>query len=508
MFTKPLVRPRLPRSFMLRLLLATIILTAQFHPVLAPPVTAAPASSGLTTVGDFLSLGANTIRELQEAIELANDEVKEILEQLEQDIEEITGMLEQKFQTNVDYLISGLDAATRNIIFQLESQIATVNELIQGNIEQIGEEARKTIRDASVQVQLMADDLEQTLQRSTLFIGITGAFLLDRATNNILLIAAIIMLGVGLLVFIWLLYTRRLPTGLARAVAFSFMALYLGLFGALTVSPVRALAMTFTGVGIEKQLADVARGPQVIDARPDTIVLGETQEVDIWGSTLLPDGQIPAVAIAGTAVTVTAAVDNHIVVDVASLEAPEGSKRLTLLYDGEEGPGAVVTIDSPEPPADPAELEITEFSINPSSPTEGRNVEATVKVCNRGDSPASGFVVQWKPTASHPGLSKPVQGADVGECPETFFPSFAYPSPGTFDAIAIVDALFEVDEADDNNNSRTRSITVQREISDPPSPPPPTATSPPACPASRPICCDPGPNDTCRLCVASGQRCP
>jgi hypothetical protein len=285
-------RQYLPAAFLLRLLLVTTILVGQLNPVLTPPAAAAPGV--LQTIGDFLSLGANTARELQKAIELASGEMKEILELLKQDIEELMHTLEQKFQNNVNYALSSLDAATWNILLQLESQITTVNELLREDIRLISQEAQQAIRLTSLEIRRAVSDLEQSFQRSVLWIGITGAFLIDRATFNAILIIAIVMLGLGLLVFIWLLFTQRMPSGLARNLVFLFMAVYFALFGSLVVPPVRGYAMTFTGVGLERQLQDVPSGPRVIDAFPDTIVLGETQEVEVWGSILRPEGKANA----------------------------------------------------------------------------------------------------------------------------------------------------------------------------------------------------------------------
>lgn len=47
----------------------------------AMPAAAAPPAGVLQTVGDFLSLGANTMRELQEAIKLASGEAKQLLQE-------------------------------------------------------------------------------------------------------------------------------------------------------------------------------------------------------------------------------------------------------------------------------------------------------------------------------------------------------------------------------------------------------------------------------------------
>ena len=48
---------------------------SQLTPMLTPPAAAAPVAGVVQTVGDFLSLGANTIREIQKAIAVAGAEI-------------------------------------------------------------------------------------------------------------------------------------------------------------------------------------------------------------------------------------------------------------------------------------------------------------------------------------------------------------------------------------------------------------------------------------------------
>ena len=61
------------RSFVRLSLIATLLMS-QLTPMLTPPAAAAPVAGVVQTIGDFLSLGANTVRELQEAIQIAGAE--------------------------------------------------------------------------------------------------------------------------------------------------------------------------------------------------------------------------------------------------------------------------------------------------------------------------------------------------------------------------------------------------------------------------------------------------
>ena len=78
---------------MVNLVLVVTLLLGVLSPVAAqaaaPAPVAAPPAGVLQTLGDFLSLGANTVREIQQAITLAGQETRDTLDQLNG---EITGL--------------------------------------------------------------------------------------------------------------------------------------------------------------------------------------------------------------------------------------------------------------------------------------------------------------------------------------------------------------------------------------------------------------------------------
>ena len=298
-------RPFAIRSFV-RLSLIAILLMSQLTPILTPPAAAAPVAGVVQTIGDFLSLGANTVRELQDAIQIAGAEVRGTLDQLNNDISTIVQTLSQTYQDNLNVTINSLDAATRNKLLELQGLIDQVNQTLQQDIALASDAAKDVIRKASLEIRRATLELEQGLKNVIIVGGETAAYVVDRAIYNAILVIAIVMLGVGLLVFILLLFLRRLPQGLARALLIGFIAFYLALFGSLAlVPPVRGYAMTFTGIGLEQRLEKVANEPRILDIIPDRIILGDTREVEIWGNTLRPQDQSPTVKIADRSVPVT-----------------------------------------------------------------------------------------------------------------------------------------------------------------------------------------------------------
>lgn len=451
---------------LLRLSLVVILLAGQLNPVLIPSAAAVPSAGGLQTIGDFLSLGANTMRELQTAIDMAGDELMgDTLEQLYNDIDTIIETLSRTYQHNLDVTINSLNAFTRNKLLELQRLIDQVNQKLQEDIMLVSREAQNVIRQASLEIRRATLELEQSLKNVIIVSGETAAYVVDRAIYDAILVVALVLLGLGLLLFIWLLFSRRLPGGFARLLLLLFMAAYLALFGAMVLlPPVRGYAMAYTGVGLEQRLEKVANEPRIFDVFPHTIILGQTPELEVWGSTLRPEGKSPTAKIAGLPVTVTASSDQRVVVNVADLTAPEGSHNLILIYDGREGAREVVNVSHLTPTPAPPDLVVFGLHIDPSSPVVGDNAHAIIWVRNRGSGPARRFEVELRPYAGHPGLTTEVPVLNATQS-QSFAFDFAYPNPGNFDAVAIADVSNSVPETNEANNSRTLRVTVQ--------PPPP-----------------------------------
>lgn len=418
----------------------------------------------LTTIGDFLSLGANTIREIQEAIQLAGQEVRDTLEQLQNDLASMLQQLEQTYQDNLNITINSLDTATRNKLMELQSFITQINDTLQDDIRLVSTEAQNVIREAANQVRRVTNDLKQSLEEVIVVGGETVAFVLDKAFYNGLLIIALVLLGIGLLIFVWLLFSKRLPEGgLSRGLVLLFMGLYVLVFGAIVLVPqARAFVMTQTGIGLRERLDKIVSQPTLLQIVPDSILAGTTQEVDVWGSNLTPDGVSPTATIAGISVPVSAASRDRVVLNVAGLSAPDGSTNLVLTYPERDPLTGVVRVIRPTPIPQPPDLDVTGFSLSPSPTTARANTAASITVLNRGQTEARNFIVQWQPISGQSGTFQQTSVASLAPgASRAFTFNFSYPNAGTFDSVAVVDSLGTVSESNEANNSRTFRITVQ-----------------------------------------------
>jgi hypothetical protein len=212
------------------------------------------------TVGDFLSLGANTAREAQEAARVAGDESRETLDQFSNDLEALVKTVGEQYKDNLDVTIASLDEFTRKKIEDLTNRIVQINGLLQDNIKLASRETqniiRTTVRTTGEEVRETTKQLEESF-KNVMIVGIEGAaYVVDRTTNNSIVFLSLGMLAVGLLFFIVLLVKSTLPSGLAvRILAFTLGLLYLIIFGSMAfLSPVRAQAMSYSGIGLNQNL--------------------------------------------------------------------------------------------------------------------------------------------------------------------------------------------------------------------------------------------------------------
>jgi hypothetical protein len=283
-------------------------------------------------------------------------------------------------------------------------------------------------------------------------------YVVDRALFNVVLIISLVLLGLGLLLFVWLVFSKRLPEGIMRLIALLLMVAFIVVFGALALVPrVRAQVMSAAGLGLEKEFKRVTEPvPEVVGVTPGVITLGETASIRLIGVSLRPEGKTVTAKIGGVNVPVSAAADREAVLNTSGLAIAEGAHEAILLYNGTEAPKtrALVEVKRKVTPLPPPDLIISSFTLSPSSPTVGANTTATVVIRNQGGSTANAFFVRWKPFAAHTGFPQAVGSLAAGATQTLNF-TFAYTNSGTIDTVVTVDSTGAVSEGNEGNNNRT-----------------------------------------------------
>lgn len=111
------------------------------------------------------------------------------------------------------------------------------------------------------------------------------------------------------------------------------------------------------------------------------------------------------------------------------------------------------------------DLEITALFFAPAQPVRGIGGTAWVVVRNRGNTAAPSFILEWKPTELSAPLASQVNGLDAGESAIVSF-DYTYKFFGTFLSTATLDRTDDVNELDEDNNTRDLEVVVEEDFID------------------------------------------
>jgi hypothetical protein len=111
-----------------------------------------------------------------------------------------------------------------------------------------------------------------------------------------------------------------------------------------------------------------------------------------------------------------------------------------------------------------ADLAIQIFVVNPAGPAIGDPVDVTWTIINQGTAAAGSFKVHWYPdaVAASPSCAWPIPSLAPGATVSQPSPcnTYSYGAAGTYNSKLIIDALNEVPESNEGNNTQTIPITV------------------------------------------------
>lgn len=412
------------------------------------------ALAGLAEVvgGKVNSVAATLGAEVAEAAAAVSREVNNVIE-----------TAKSAYADALNTTIDSFDAFTSRKLLDIQDLLYTLNDLLEQNIALVRDTLVEVITTASAELRGAAADLQSRLQSLIVVGGETAVYVIDRTLFNVVQLVALILLGIGVLIFVGLLFREKRPKGLAMVLALLLMLAFVAVFGAFALVPsIRAAALSATGLGIETQFeaAKVAK-PEVFLASPSIIIRGETRSITIQGIHLRELGE-PNIVIGTQSLPINASDDRTIVVNTSGLTLPNGEHTLMVRYGDEEGARLVVEVRPPAPtPEPPADLSIRSFTLTPSSPVRGRSTTATIVVQNTGRTAAGRFRVQWEAIAGTTGSShEMVVDSLAPGASRTVTLSHSYANAGSFDTRVLVDAGNTVTESNESNNISTRSIRV------------------------------------------------
>ena len=110
------------------------------------------------------------------------------------------------------------------------------------------------------------------------------------------------------------------------------------------------------------------------------------------------------------------------------------------------------------------DLRIRNLDILEGEPVVGSEIQIRIRIINEGNEIAKDVVISWRPEGEGSGTSieKTVDELDPGESKDFKpFTTYTYREKGTYDSFAKVDYTNEIDEVNEDNNTRTLEIKVK-----------------------------------------------
>jgi len=330
-----------------RVLRITLALNLALGAALWPSHTAvaAPPQSPSLTVGAVIASAFVGKALVSDLIGDAAGEVRDILEQVDDMLTDLIDDLGASYGHMLDVTFDQLDDFTRT---QLE-RVYTLTKQIQTDLQVGLANLNQTILD---DLQFITTQVRGILAQATdtVVVAVGGALLIiDKGAFNAAFLIVLILLALGLIAFIWLLFTRRLPMDPpSRRLAYVGMGAFVLVFGGLLLPQGRAYALTWSGFG---RRVEALTHPEIFDIRPDTVVIGKTQELLIFGARFTPEGAGPTVRLGDLELPVAAAGNELVAVSLAGadLTGYSGSHTVSLLTAEDEAATASVEVRPPRP---------------------------------------------------------------------------------------------------------------------------------------------------------------
>lgn len=417
---------------------------------------------GIGTVATAIFGGKSLLSSAEDLLEEAGDlmdDVSDLVTDITTNVNQIIDKLSETYQDNLNVTLDSLGEFTGGLLRKLTDTFYEINEVLLNNVEYIINSAKDLLEDLKNKLLDLIQQVEKSITNILIVAGETASYVVDRVIYNLLNYSSWVLFGIGLIIFITTLAKRGIPEGGAGILMLVLMGIFIFLFGAIGLFPkFRSYIIRFTGLGLKAKLeeGDAIATTFVSRLYPSAIEIGKTKELQIKGLGLLPDGQQPSVRINGTTLSIKAAANDVIVVDVSKLDLPNGSSTLMVDYPDIEQFARVIQIKKPNPPAD---LVVTRIRTNPKYPIVDQVFTTTVEVKNYGKTTAENFQVGWAPDVGQSYISESVSSLKAGQSTSLTL-RHKYTKGKRYTSIAKVDTRKTVKESKENNNTRTLDISA------------------------------------------------
>jgi len=279
-------------------------------------------------------------------VRAAGEEARLTLDHFQANNERLLQQISETYQGNLDITIDSLDEGSRRMLENYYDSLIAVNEILVYDMLLVEASSQRVIAGAGDEAGAAINHLESSMTNLIMVAGETTVYLVDRTTNNVITVMAIILTGLGLLLLIYLFFVHQMPVGKSARFVYAFMVVYLIGFGLLIASPTaRVYAMRSAQVGLRAEL-EKSTDPQVILYR--VIPEGADNEgarIEVNGRHLLAGAGRPTATLDGRPLAVGIASDESLTfpLDAATAAALHES-TLPLVIDFGR-PELLATID-------------------------------------------------------------------------------------------------------------------------------------------------------------------
>lgn len=310
------------------------------------------------TVGAVLGAAVAAKALVDSMITHVGDEAKGILNDVNTLLTDLINRITGSYQGMLDMTLAELDEALRTDLLRLYTLVQKVQTDLQIAAGNLNDLVLADLKKATADARLVLAHSQDVV----VVAAMGASFMIRKAVFDGMFVASAVLLGIGLLVFMWLMIARGLPVDArARVLALGSFAAFVILFGALLLPPVRGTALAWSGFASEvKPLT----APQIFDVSPSTIVLGRTSEILLVGARLAPTGQLPGVQVAGVDAPVVGGNETLAVsIPAAALASKLGTQSIRVTTSDGQVSTASVTIVAKRPLP-----RLIAWSITPTGP--------------------------------------------------------------------------------------------------------------------------------------------
>ncbi len=239
----------------------------------------------VSSVKDLTNSATQLLDDISDVTRLLDSKVEngelqqEVADLVDGRLEVLAEILESTIQNNGGFLFDQANGTIDNVFMNISlllDQIkqGVLDESLPALVSQLSSELQQNIN-------LISSNLEDLV---VLTFGNTFV-LLDKATNSLILIISMVLLGIGIIIFVLLLFRKNRKLTGSRIAGFIFMIIFVLFFlGIIVYTPFRGYIIA--GLDFGEKYEGVELKPKITGVFPETFVIGKSDKIYLYGKHL------------------------------------------------------------------------------------------------------------------------------------------------------------------------------------------------------------------------------